>query len=138
MTSEAGRGYVLRTGEGIGGDTALKASAASTDGSLTFIDSLTDGGAPPHVHAREDEAMFVIEGAIVAHIGDEEFHAGAGDFVFMPRGVQHDWDVEGSSARVLIIATPGGLERFLDEFHAAANWEARDTVAERYGLVFPR
>lgn len=136
--ADLGRGYLVRTGEGVGQDTALKASAASTGGSLTLIDSLTDGGAPPHVHAREDEAMFVIDGAIVAHVGDEEFHAEAGDFIFMPRGVQHDWDVEGASARVLIIATPGGLERFLDEFHAAADWEARDAVAERYGLVFPR
>ena len=137
MTDPA-RGYLLRAGEGVGEDTALKASAASTGGSLTLIDSLTDGGAPPHVHAREDEAMFVIDGAIVAHVGDVEFHAKAGDFVFMPRGVLHDWDVEGASARVLIIATPGGLERFLDEFHAAADREARDAVAERYGLAFPR
>ena len=137
MTDPA-RGYLLRAGEGVGEDTALKASAASTGGSLTLIDSLTDGGAPPHVHAREDEAMFVIDGAIVVHVGDDEFHAKAGDFVFMPRGVLHDWDVEGASARVLIIATPGGLERFLDEFHAAPDWEARDAVAERHGLVFPR
>jgi mannose-6-phosphate isomerase-like protein (cupin superfamily) len=136
--ADPGRGYLLRAGEGVGQDTALKASAESTGGSLTFIDSLTDGGAPPHVHAREDEAMFVIDGAIVAHVGDEEFHAEAGDFVFMPRGVQHDWDVEGASARVLIIATPGGLERFLGEFHAAGDWQARDAVAERYGLIFPR
>ena len=135
---EPGRGYLLRAGEGIGGDTALKSSATSSGGSLTFIDSVTDGGAPPHLHTREDEAMFVIDGAIVAHIGDEEFHAKAGDFVFMPRGIQHDWDVEGPSARVLIIATPGGLERFLDEFHAAGDWDARDVVAERYGLAFPR
>jgi hypothetical protein len=39
---------------------------------------------------------------------------------------------------VLIIATPGGLDRFLEEFHAAGDWQARDAVAERYGLDFPR
>ena len=87
---------------------------------------------------REDEAMYVLDGSIVVHVGDEEFHAGAGDFVFMPRGVQHDWDVEAASARVLIIAAPGGLDRFLEDFHAAGDWAARDAVAERFGLTFPR
>ena len=48
------------------------------------------------------------------------------------------WDVEGPAARVLIIATPGGLDRFLEEFHAAGDWQARDAVAERYGLDVPR
>ena len=105
---------------------------------MTLIESHTDGGAPPHVHQREDEAMYVLSGRIVVHVGDEEFHVGEGGFVFMPRGVVHDWDVEGETASVLIMAAPGGLERFLDEFHAAGDWSARDEVAERYGLTFPR
>ena len=129
---------MLSAGEGLSADPGLKASAASSGGSLTFIDSETDGGAPPHVHTREDEAMYVLDGAIVVHVGAEEFRAGKGDFMFMPRGVQHDWDVEGASARVLIVAAPGGLDRFLAEFHAAEDWAARDAVALRYGLTFPR
>ncbi len=136
--ADQGRPYLLRAGAGIGEDPGLKASAASSGGSLTVIDSETDGGAPPHVHTREDEAMYVLEGAIVVHVGDEEFHARDGDFVFMPRDVQHDWDVEGATARVLIIAAPGGLDRFLEDFHAAEDWAARDAVAERFGLTFPR
>lgn len=132
------RGYILRAGEGLSADPGLKASAASPNASLTFIDSETDGGAPPHVHTREDEAMYVLDGPIVVHLGAEEFHAGKGDFVFMPRGVQHDWDVEGASARVLIVAAPGGLDRFLEEFHAAEDWAGRDAVGQRYGLTFPR
>jgi hypothetical protein len=97
------RGYALARGEGLDGDTSLKASGASSGGAMTLIESHTDGG-----------------------------------FVFMPRGVVHDWDVEGETASVLILAAPGGLERFLDEFHAAGDWPARDEVAERYGLTFPR
>ena len=135
---DRGRGYLLRAGAGIGEDPGLKASAASTGGSLTLIDSETDGGAPPHVHTREDEAMYVLEGEIVVHVGDDEFHAGKGDFVFMPRDVLHDWDVEGAAARVLIIAAPGGLDRFLEDFHTAEDWAGRDAVAERFGLTFPR
>jgi mannose-6-phosphate isomerase-like protein (cupin superfamily) len=132
------RGYVVHAGHGVGGDASLKASRSSTRGSLTLIESVTDGGAPPHVHEREDEAMYVIDGQITVHCGDDTFVAGEGSFVFMPRGVLHDWDVDGDRASVLIIATPGGLEEFLDEFHAAADWPARDAVAARYGLRFPR
>jgi hypothetical protein len=52
--------------------------------------------------------------------------------------VVHDWDVEGALAQVLIVAAPGGLDQFLEEFHAAQDWAGRDAVAERFGLTFPR
>lgn len=62
MTSPWGRGHALAAGEGVTADVAVKASAASTNGALTLIDSQTDGGAPPRVHQPEDEAMFVVDG----------------------------------------------------------------------------
>ena len=131
------RPYMIEPGEYLA-DGGVKASAVSTGGSLTLIESDTDGGAPPHVHEREDEAMYILDGRIVVHSGDEEFHVGPRGFVFMPRGQLHDWDVEGERALVLILASPGGLEEFLADFHAPANWPERDAVAERYGLRFPR
>ena len=129
---------MLGAGEGLDGDAALKASRRSTLGSLTVIESDTDGGAPPHVHEREDEAMYVLEGEIVVHCGDDEFRAASRDFVFMPRGQTHAWDVVGDRAVVLILASPGGLEEFLAEFHAASDWTERDQVAAYHGLTFPR
>ena len=93
--AETRRGYAVSAGEGVDHDPALKASATSTGGAFTLIESRTDGGAPPHVHAREDEAMYVLDGRIVVHVGDDEFTVEAGGFVFMPRGVLHDWDVVG-------------------------------------------
>jgi quercetin dioxygenase-like cupin family protein len=82
--------------------------------------------------------MYVLDGSILVHCGGEEFRVGPRGFVFMPRGQLHDWDVVGDRAVVLIIAAPGGLEAFLDEFHAAADWNERDAVAARFGLRFPR
>jgi quercetin dioxygenase-like cupin family protein len=130
--------YLLNAGEGLNGDTSLKASRASTQGALTLIESDTDGGAPPHVHHREDEAMYVLEGEIKVRVDDQEFRATRGAFVFMPRGEEHAWDVVGDRAVVLILAAPGGLEEFLVEFHSAGDWAGRDEVAARYGLEFPR
>ena len=132
------RAYLLNTGEGLDRDTSLKASRSSTSGALTLIESDTDGGAPPHVHTREDEAMYVLDGEITARVGGQEFRATRGSFVFMPRGEEHAWDVVGGRAVVLILAAPAGLEEFLAEFHAAGDRAGRDEVAARYGLEFPR
>jgi mannose-6-phosphate isomerase-like protein (cupin superfamily) len=132
------RGYVVRSGDGVDGTPGVKISEASSGGALAVIESDTDGGAPPHVHHREDEGIYVLDGSIVAHVGDEEFHAGARDLVFMPRDVLHDWDVTSGRARVLLIAAPGGLDAFLAAFHAAVDETERDAVAERHGLVLPR
>jgi quercetin dioxygenase-like cupin family protein len=132
------RAYLLNAEEGLDGDAGLKASRSSTGGALTLIESNTDGGAPPHVHQREDEAMYVLDGEITARVGDQQFRASRGGFLFMPRGEEHEWDVVSDRAVVLIVAAPAGLEEFLAEFHAAGDWVGRDEVAARYGLEFPR
>ena len=133
----AARGYVLGPGEGVPGegDAALKASRASTGGSLTLIDSDTDGGAPLHVHAHEDECFYVLEGTIWVECGDDRWEAGAANFVFLPRGMPHAWDVVGERARLLIMTAPAGLEEFLREFHAAEGSE-RAEIARRHGIEF--
>jgi mannose-6-phosphate isomerase-like protein (cupin superfamily) len=137
VTAAQPRGYLLEAGQGVEGDRAVKSSGASSGGSLTLIESDTDGGAPWHVHEREDEAFYVLGGKIVVWCGDDEFHAGPRSFVFTPRGIPHAWDVErGERATVLIIAAPGGLDAFLSEFHAASDAAARNEASARYGVTF--
>jgi quercetin dioxygenase-like cupin family protein len=130
-------GYVVGPGEGVpgGADTALKASSESTGGALTVFDSDTDGGAPRHVHSREDECFYVMDGTISVECGDEAWEAGPGAFVFLPRGVPHAWDVVGERARVLILTVPAGFEGFMREFHEA-DGAARAEVARRHGIEF--
>lgn len=133
MTTRAG--YVVRAGEGAAGAGAdVKASRRSTGGSLTVIESRTSGGAPRHTHAHEDEVLYVLDGTISVGWGDETCEAGAGAFVFLPRGVPHEWDVVGEEATVLIIAAPGGLDALLEELHAPG--ADRDEIASRYGVTW--
>jgi quercetin dioxygenase-like cupin family protein len=135
------RGYVLQPGEGVGTDPSLKASGASTGGSLTLIESRTRGGAPLHTHSREDESFYVVDGTITVICGEETFTAGPGSFVFLPRGIPHAWDVVGGeTATVLIITTPGGFEGFLHEYHEAgsAPQEIKDQIAAKYGITWGR
>src|ERR1043166_2824983 len=134
---ENARPYVLQAGEGVPGfDSGVKASVSSTAGGFTLIESCTAAGAPWHVHSREDEYFYVVEGQIVVWCGEEVFHAGPRSFVFLPRGVPHSWDVESPGrATVLMMTVPAMLEEFLRDFHAATpNQRAR--VAEKYGLTF--
>ena len=115
-------------------DDDVKASAASTDGAFTLIESHTTGGAPRHVHEGEDEAMYVLEGSITVTCDGETFAAGPRSFVFLPRGVPHAWDVTSGRATVLILTAPAGIEKFLHEFHEPG--VDRTKVAAKHGIRF--
>lgn len=141
--SRAGaNGYVLGPGEGVvGAGSDIKATRTSTSGSLMLIESHTRGGAPLHIHSREDECFYVIDGTITVRCGEEVFEAGPRSFVFLPRGIPHAWDVSGEDvATVLIITVPSGFEDFLWEHHeaGAAPNEFKDQIAAKYGITWVR
>lgn len=127
-------GYALGAGEGVGGAAEVKASRVSTGGALTLIGSRTSGGAPRHVHSREDECFYVLDGTITVECGVETWEAGPRSFVFLPRGVPHAWDIVGDEATVLL-SVPAGLEEFLAEYHAAAG-STREAVTAKHGIEF--
>jgi mannose-6-phosphate isomerase-like protein (cupin superfamily) len=129
--------YLLKAGQAVpGGDPGVKASVSSTGGHFTLIESITAGGAPWHVHTREDEYFYVVDGEIIVRCGKHVFEAGPRSFVFLPRGVPHAWDVKSAGkATVLMMTVPAMLDEFLRDFHAA-NPEQRQAIAEKYGLKF--
>jgi mannose-6-phosphate isomerase-like protein (cupin superfamily) len=101
-----------------GGLMEIKARAEDTGGALGVLEGRFphEGyGTPLHVHSREDEAMYVLEGQIRFRVGDDEFVAGPGTWVWQPRGVPQAFKVESNSARALVVFTPGGLERMFQD-----------------------
>jgi quercetin dioxygenase-like cupin family protein len=90
------------------------AEGEDTGGRLTVFEILfpPDSGPPLHVHEREDEAFYVLEGSLSVRMSDEEFEASAGSFVFQPRGIPHTFKSSGEGARVLLLVTPSGFERY--------------------------
>ncbi len=105
----------------VGGVTLLKAATESTGGSFTLLENHVPplAGPPRHVHAREDEMWFVLEGDLRFRADEEILHAAQGSFVFVPRGTEHCFqNVSDVVARVLVMFTPSGMERFF-EGHAA-------------------
>src|SRR5215210_6528701 len=116
-------GYALSAGDGeriwIVGDTmTLKASAGSTGGNLVLLENLTapGGGPPPHVHTREDEFWFVLDGIFEIRIADEVHTVGPGGFAFAPRGTVHSFrNVAEAPSRFLVGFTPAGMDGFFRE-----------------------
>ena len=70
------------------------------------------GGPPPHVHSREEESFYVLEGEITFHVAGERLVAQAGMFANMPIGVPHSFKNDsGQPARMIISVAPAGLEQ---------------------------
>ena len=95
------------------------ATGAQTGGAYVLTEArvLPGGGPPPHMHHREDEAFFILEGEIVFTLGGRRIVAGAGTFVQAPRDIPHAFKNESAApARMLITVTPPGFERFMEEF----------------------
>jgi mannose-6-phosphate isomerase-like protein (cupin superfamily) len=126
--------YVIPAGAGLADDTDLKASRQSTGGALSVFETSIDAGPPLHVHEREDECFYVLAGALSVRCGSEEFDAGPGSFVFLPRGRPHQFSAAGPTARLLLIAVPGGIEDYFREINAAATDDERIRIGADYGI----
>ncbi|MEA2209812.1 MAG: hypothetical protein QOF54_2289 [Solirubrobacteraceae bacterium] len=93
----------------------VKASAETTGGAVAVLEHLAPRGAgsPLHVHTREDEWFYVIEGELTFWVGGEVIVAPAGAFVFGPKEIAHTFVVSSQQARFLLVAEPAGFERFV-------------------------
>ena len=117
------QGYASAAGEGerlwIVGDTmTLKATGESTGGSLVFLENLTapGGGPPPHIHSREDEFFYVLDGTFEIRIGEDVNSVGPGGFAFVPRGTIHNFrNTAETPSRIIVGFTPAGMDGFFRE-----------------------
>jgi quercetin dioxygenase-like cupin family protein len=93
------------------------ARAEQTGGAFGLLEGRLTRGAdpPPHVHHREDESFFILDGTLGVRVGDDSFTAVPGSFVYCPQGVPHALEVESDEVRLLTFITPGGLEPFFVE-----------------------
>jgi mannose-6-phosphate isomerase-like protein (cupin superfamily) len=127
-------GYVVAAGAGLAGEPGLKASRQSTGGALSVFETSIDAGPPLHVHDRDDECFYVLDGTLSVRCGDDEFDAAAGSFVFLPRGRAHRFWAAGRAARLLLIAVPGGIEDYFREINAASGHNEQTRIGEQYGI----
>jgi quercetin dioxygenase-like cupin family protein len=119
-------------------------TSASDTRALGAVEVTSPAGAVPplHVHHREDEAFYVLEGEYSVFIGDAVIAASAGTWVWGPRGVPHGYQVHSERGRHLSLVMPGGFEAFFEEAAAIATPQADPrkemsrlaAVAAQYGV----
>jgi mannose-6-phosphate isomerase-like protein (cupin superfamily) len=100
----------------------VKASAADTGGQYTLVEITAPAGlqAPPHVHYREDEGFYVLDGTVTIHVGDETVELGPGQHAYGPRDVPHTFTIGPDGARMLWVLAPSGFEDFIEEVSVPA------------------
>ncbi|MBK8503555.1 MAG: cupin domain-containing protein [Saprospiraceae bacterium] len=97
-------------------------------------------GIPPHVHDREDELIYVVEGQFSIMLGDKNFTASAGDEIYFPRHIPHAFQNTGSKAgKTLWTVIPGGnFEEFFDKLAAlpvgAPDLQLVGQIFAKYGM----
>lgn len=144
---------VVRSDEGearwwFGSLAVIRATAADTGGQMTIVEITEAPGveAPLHVHHREDEGFWILEGDVTFEVGDATIQAHAGDYVFGPRDIPHRYTVGDAGCRMLFIMTPGGFEDLVLEMSEPAgsrslpppsdeepDWERIAAIAEAHG-----
>lgn len=87
--------------------TLVSAETGATNLTIWDLHAPVDTGAPMHVHTHE-ETITVLQGHIVARIGEERVEAYAGQTVYMPADVPHGFRVVGDEPAHLLIVFPVG------------------------------
>jgi quercetin dioxygenase-like cupin family protein len=117
----------------LGGDLyLLLASGQETGGAYAAFESIVPpgGGPPPHLHQREDEMFYVLEGEITFTQGPSTMLARPGTWVHAPRNLAHRFhNATSLPARMLIITMPAGLDEFF--------WQVGDPVTDRAAPIPP-
>lgn len=125
---ETQNAVILNSGEGksfwvLGDLYTFKATGAETNGAFTTIDQVIQpqNGPPPHVHKREDEAFYVLEGKFSFLCGDKHQEVESGSFVYVPKGTLHTFkNIGDKPGRLLVTISPAGLEDFFYDIGTAA------------------
>ncbi len=116
-------GITLEPGEGksfwlLGDLYTFKLTGDDTGGAFALVENTVqpENGPPPHIHLREDETFFVLEGEFSFLRGDTTFSANPGSFIYIPKGTLHTYkNVGGVIGRLVFLLTPAGFEKFFEE-----------------------
>jgi quercetin dioxygenase-like cupin family protein len=108
-------------------------SGDETGGRFSVIEVREPRGAesPRHVHTREDELVYVLEGRVTFDHDGKRLDAPAGTSLFLPRGSEHTFVVQSPEARLLMLLSPAGLEHSLADLAQPSQPLSGELVIER-------
>src|SRR5262245_30926370 len=130
MRSPTGNRFVIR----------VDAQQSGGRFSLLEFEQLDNVATPLHVHHEVDEGFLVLEGRFDFRSGGERFDAGPSSFVFLPRGIPHEYSLVGERGRILTFFFPAGTEGYFSEVAHLTGRQRDDPrlmaeLAERYGFT---
>jgi quercetin dioxygenase-like cupin family protein len=102
----------------LGGLFERLASAGETGGAfgISLVTQPAGAATPLHIHTREAEAFYVLDGNLAYRADEETYQLSAGSFIYLPRGVPHAFRVTGTeSARFLALVVPSDLMTLYDQ-----------------------
>jgi mannose-6-phosphate isomerase-like protein (cupin superfamily) len=139
---------IVSPGEGrdFGDGLLCRITSASTGGAYcAFEQVLAPGqGVPLHVHSRDDEVYYILEGRLEMQCGQRAFTAEAGAMVVIPRGIPHAFHNPAKTPiRFLNLFIPGGFDEFVAELNQlppedAADEDKRNVIRRKYGVELLR
>jgi mannose-6-phosphate isomerase-like protein (cupin superfamily) len=117
---DANKETMINRGEGesywvLGDLYTFKVTGKQTNGVFTVIEQIIkpQSGPPPHIHHREDEVFYVIDGKFSFLNGDKQDVFDAGATIYVPKGTLHTFqNIDKQPGRLLVLITPAGLEEF--------------------------
>ena len=110
------------------------AEKKDTNGAFSLLEATLAPGnePPPHVHSREDELFYVLEGEFDIYVGEEAFNVNEGECIFLPKFKPHAFVIRSHRLRVLILYTPGGVEEAFGKMSSPARTLEPPTEALTY------
>jgi mannose-6-phosphate isomerase-like protein (cupin superfamily) len=99
----------------------IRVSSEDSGGAMAVMEEVPPMvDTPLHVHSREDELFYIVEGEHIVTVGNREHRLGPGAAIFAPRGVPHaQRRVEPGVGRELVVFIPGGFEQFFRDLAEA-------------------
>jgi quercetin dioxygenase-like cupin family protein len=129
VLSGPGAGRTVTYGGGSSAELKLEGDQSAGEWAVVELRVRAGDEPPLHTHTREDETLYVLDGAITAYVGDERIEVEAGSYAALPKNVPHGLSVRGDEVRLLDTVEPAGFEYFL------VPRDESDADPAKFGLV---
>jgi quercetin dioxygenase-like cupin family protein len=90
---------------------------------FAVLEVLLPKGASPPVHSHpQDETFYILDGEVTVWVEEQPRRCNAGALAFAPADAPHSFRAESDTARMLVISTPAGIERYVRALGEPAEW----------------